>query len=71
MGFGSEALGRLQSVPVSANKQPAVAVYRRRPNDNEYRPLALDVLRFDGGVVSEIAVFGPDVFAAFGLPLTM
>jgi RNA polymerase sigma-70 factor (ECF subfamily) len=70
-GFGTEAVGRLQSVRVAANKQPAVAVYRRRPNETEYRPLALDVLRFDGGVVSEIAVFGPDVFAAFGLPPTM
>jgi RNA polymerase sigma-70 factor, ECF subfamily len=70
-GFGSETLGRLQSVPLSANKQPAVAVYRRRPNETEYRPLALDVLRFEGGVVSEIVVFGPDVFAAFGLPATM
>jgi RNA polymerase sigma-70 factor, ECF subfamily len=70
-GFGTEALGRLQSVPVAANRQPAVAVYRRRPNGTEYKPLALDVLRFEGGVVAEIVVFGPDVFAAFGLPPTM
>ena len=32
-GFGSEAAGRFQSVRVAANKQPAVAVYRRRPNE--------------------------------------
>jgi RNA polymerase sigma-70 factor (ECF subfamily) len=70
-GFGTDKLGRLQSVPVSANKQPAVAVYRRRPHDAEYKPLALDVLRFEGGVVAEIVVFGPDVFAAFGLPPTI
>jgi len=70
-GFGSETLGRLQSVPVSANRQPAVAVYRRRPDESEYKPLALDVLRFEGGVVAEIVVFGPDVFAAFGLPPSM
>jgi RNA polymerase sigma-70 factor (ECF subfamily) len=70
-GFGTEALGRLQSVPVAANRQPAVAVYRRRPDEADYKPLALDVLRFEGGVVAEIVVFGPDVFAAFGLPATM
>jgi len=70
-GFGSEALGRLQSVPVGANRQPAVAVYRRRPGESEYRPLALDVLRFEEGRVAEIVVFGPAVFPAFGLPATM
>ena len=70
-GFGSEALGRLQSVPVAANRQPAVAVYRRRPGESEYRPLALDVLRFEEGRVAEIVVFGPAVFPAFGLPATM
>jgi RNA polymerase sigma-70 factor, ECF subfamily len=70
-GFGTEELGRLQSVRVAANRQPAVAVYRKRPGEKEYRPLALDVLRFEGGRVAEIVVFGPDVFAAFGLPPTM
>jgi len=70
-GFGTEGLGRLQSVPVAANRQPAVAVYRRRPGETEYRPLALDVLRFEEGRVAEIVVFGPAVFPAFGLPATM
>jgi len=70
-GFGTDAVGRLQSVPVSANRQPAVAIYRKRPGGTEYRPLALDVLRFDDGRVAEIVVFGPDVFGAFGLPATM
>jgi RNA polymerase sigma-70 factor, ECF subfamily len=70
-GFGTDALGRLQSVPVAANRQPAVAVYRRRPGETEYRPLALDVLRFEEGRVAEIVVFGPAVFPAFGLPATM
>ena len=70
-GFGTDGLGRLQSVSVAANRQPAVAVYRRRPGETDYRPLALDVLRFEDGRVAEIVVFGPDVFAAFGLPATM
>jgi RNA polymerase sigma-70 factor, ECF subfamily len=70
-GFGSEALGRLQTVPVSANRQPAVAVYRKRPDGTEYRPLAMDVLRFEDGRVAEIVMFGPDLFTAFGLPSSM
>jgi RNA polymerase sigma-70 factor (ECF subfamily) len=70
-GFGTEALGRLHTVPVAANRQPAVAVYRRRLGETEYRPLALDVLRFEEGRVAEIVVFGPAVFPAFGLPATM
>ena len=70
-GFGTDAVGHLQPVSVSANRQPAVAIYRRGPNGTKYRPLALDVLRFEGGRVAEIVVFGPDVFGAFGLPPTM
>ena len=30
-----------------------------------------DVLRIEEGVITEIVVFMPDVFPAFGLPLTM
>jgi RNA polymerase sigma-70 factor, ECF subfamily len=67
-GFGSSSLGRLRCLNVRANGQPAVAVYLRRPGDTEYRPLALDVLRFENGLVAEVVVFGPKVFPAFGLP---
>ena len=70
-GFGSQAIGRLRCVPVRANGQPAVAVYVRRPDDAEFRPLALDVLRFQDGLVAEVVVFPPSVFPAFGLPRTM
>jgi RNA polymerase sigma-70 factor (ECF subfamily) len=70
-GFGSHSIGRLRCVPVRANGQPAVAVYVRRPDDAQFRPLALDVLRFEDGLVAEVVVFPPAVFGAFGLPRTM
>ncbi|MGH2970358.1 MAG: sigma-70 family RNA polymerase sigma factor [Solirubrobacteraceae bacterium] len=70
-GFGSEELGRFRCVPTSANLQPAVACYLRRPGDSEYRALALDVLRIEGGAVAEIITFDSNVFPAFGLPATL
>ena len=39
------------------------------PGESEYRPLALDVLRIEGGRVAEISSFVfPGLFPAFGLP---
>lgn len=70
-GFGSEEFGDLRCVATRANRQPAVACYVRRPGDGGHRPMALDVLRIELGLVAEINTFGPDVFAAFGLPATL
>jgi RNA polymerase sigma-70 factor, ECF subfamily len=70
-GFGSASFGELRCVPVSANRQPAVAVYVKRLGDTAYRPLALDVLKIEDDGVTEIVAFGPEVFAAFGLASTM
>jgi RNA polymerase sigma-70 factor, ECF subfamily len=70
-GFGSERFGRLHCVITRANLQPAVAAYVLRPGDATWRALALDVLRIEEGVITEIVVFAPDVFPPFGLPLTM
>jgi RNA polymerase sigma-70 factor, ECF subfamily len=55
-GFDPD-FGRLRSVVAGANLQPAAAHYLRRPGESEYRPLALDVLRVDGGLVAEIHSF--------------
>ena len=61
--------GQLRSLVTSANTLPAAAHYLRRPADSEYRPLALDVLRLEGGRVAEITTFVyPELFGAFGLP---
>jgi RNA polymerase sigma-70 factor (ECF subfamily) len=60
--------GKLRALPTAANRQPAAAWYLLRPGESEYRPLAVDVLRIEGGLVAEITSFVyPELFAAFGL----
>jgi RNA polymerase sigma-70 factor, ECF subfamily len=70
-GFGSDAFGAMRCVVTRANRQPAVACYVRRPGDDAYLPLALDVLRIQDGAVAEIITFGEEVFPAFGLPASL
>ena len=70
-GFGSERFGRLRCVVTHANLQPAVAAYLCRPGDSIWRALALDVLRIEGGLITEIVTFMPDSFQLFGLPILM
>jgi RNA polymerase sigma-70 factor (ECF subfamily) len=70
-GFGTEAFGRLRCVTTRANRQPAVACYVLGKDDTSYRALAVDVLRIEEGLVSEILTFGPEVFESLGLPGTM
>jgi RNA polymerase sigma-70 factor, ECF subfamily len=71
-GFGSpEVLGELRLVPVRANRQPGAANYVREPGDSEFRAMALDVLRFEAGRLVEMTAFPPELFPAFGLPLTL
>jgi RNA polymerase sigma-70 factor (ECF subfamily) len=67
-GFDPE-FGHLRSVVAGANRQPAAAHYLRPPGEKEHHPLALDVLRIEGGRVAEITSFvSPELFPAFGLP---
>ena len=54
-----------------ANLQPAVACYQCRPGDSTWRALALEVLRIEDGLITEIVVFMPENFPAFGLPMMM
>jgi RNA polymerase sigma-70 factor (ECF subfamily) len=70
-GFEPE-FGHLRGIVTGANTQPAAAYYLRQPGDSEYRPLAIDVLRIEGGLVAEISSFVfPELFPAFGLPSTL
>jgi RNA polymerase sigma-70 factor, ECF subfamily len=65
-------VGEYRLVPVSANRQPATAVYVRRPGDDEFRPITLEVLRIEGGKIAEIVDFSdPELLVAFGLPATL
>jgi RNA polymerase sigma-70 factor, ECF subfamily len=66
------APGDYRFVPTGANMQPAAAIYLRRPGDTAFRPLALEVLRIEGGQVVEIVDFGQlGLFAAFDLPAAL
>ena len=70
-GFGTEEFGRLRCVTTRANRQPAVACYVLPQGDTTYRALAVDVLRIEEGMISEIVTFGPEVFGSLGLPLIL
>ncbi|MEV6134767.1 RNA polymerase subunit sigma-70 [Nocardia sp. NPDC051990] len=63
--------GQWRGVPVSANRQPAMAGYIRRPGDPSYQAQVLNVVRVEHGRISEITAFRPEVFEAFGLPATL
>ena len=58
----------MRCVLTRANGQPAVAGYVRKPGDAGYEPLAIDVLRVQDGIVTEIVTFGRAVFDHFNLP---
>lgn len=70
-GFGTESFGRLRCVLTRANRQPAVAAYVLAPGDTTWRALAIDVLRIEEGVITEIVTFPGDLFPRFDLPLIL
>jgi RNA polymerase sigma-70 factor (ECF subfamily) len=58
-------------VPAAINLQPAFAVYLRAPGDSRHRPLALAVLQMEKGRVVEVIHWDrPELFEAFGLPMS-
>ena len=63
--------GRWRSLPTRANRQPAAAHYVQRPGDPIYRAQVLDVLRVVDGKLAEVTAFVPELFPAFGLPMTL
>ncbi len=67
-GFGECEYRDWKCRTTTANGQPAVAVYLRRPGAATYESFAMDVLRIEDGMVAEIITFGSDVFDWFGLP---
>jgi len=67
-GFGSEAFGSIRCLVTRANRQPAVANYVRKPGDDRYVPMALDVMTIADGLVIDIVTFDGSVFERFGLP---
>jgi RNA polymerase sigma-70 factor (ECF subfamily) len=62
-------LGHWRMLPITANRQPGVAGYLRRPGDDTFRPSVICVLRFEQGKLIDVAAFEqPSLFPAFGLP---
>jgi RNA polymerase sigma-70 factor (ECF subfamily) len=56
-GFGSDWFGDFRCVVTRANGMPAVACYLRKPGAAAFRPLALDVLQIEDGLIKEITTF--------------
>jgi RNA polymerase sigma-70 factor (ECF subfamily) len=67
-GMGTEEFGDFRCLRTSANLQPAVACYLKRPGGSRHEALALDVLRIEEGEIADITSFTSAVFPAFGLP---
>ena len=58
----------LRLVPISVNRQPALAAYQWDDAEGVHLPLTIDVLRVSGGAISEVTIFGAEQFARLGLP---
>ena len=64
-------MGSWRLVPVRANRMPGAASYLLSPGDTLYRAFKFDIMRIQDSVVTEITTFHPELFPAFGLPLTL
>jgi RNA polymerase sigma-70 factor (ECF subfamily) len=62
----------VRSIPIAANRQPAMGVYLQRPGETAYRAWAIVVLGVLDGKLREISSFAsPELFARFQLPQTL
>jgi RNA polymerase sigma-70 factor (ECF subfamily) len=60
---------RISIIPTRANRQPALAVYRREGEGVVYRAWGIWVLTADGDAIAEVTAFvDPPLIAKFGLP---
>jgi RNA polymerase sigma-70 factor (TIGR02960 family) len=67
-GFGRGEYADWKCRTTTANGQPAVAMYLRRPGASTYEAFTMDVLRVQNGLIAEIITFDSDVFDWFRLP---
>lgn len=67
-GFGTPEYDDVRAFATQANRQPAVALYLRRPGAEHHTPMAVDLLLVKDGAVAEIVTFGPSEFPRLGLP---
>jgi RNA polymerase sigma-70 factor (ECF subfamily) len=61
--------GRLRSVPVTANGQPAFAVYQREPGGGYHAHAVLVLTVTRAGIARIVSFQNPGLFGSFGLPL--
>ena len=69
--FDRDSLGEWRLLPTRANRMPTAACYLRAPGETAFRAFKLDVIRVQDGLIAEVTTFGPQLFEAFGLPLTL
>jgi RNA polymerase sigma-70 factor (TIGR02960 family) len=70
--FGqARRMGEWRLVVAPANRMPCAASYLKAPGDTEFRAMKFDVLRVEGDQIVETTTFGPELFEAFGLSLTL
>jgi RNA polymerase sigma-70 factor (ECF subfamily) len=63
------ARDQFRFIPTRANRQPALALYRRDADGQVYRAWGLFVLSLDGPIIAAITAFrDPSLVAVFGLP---
>jgi RNA polymerase sigma-70 factor (TIGR02960 family) len=65
---GYPGMTGLRAVPTAVNRQPAIAHYLWREEEDAYLALTLDVLRISGGTVTEVTTFDAERFGSLGLP---
>jgi RNA polymerase sigma-70 factor, ECF subfamily len=67
--------GGLRVVPTAANGQPAFAAYQRSGADKQWSAHSIHVLALQDDIISTLTLFtppvGPQLFPAFGLPLSI
>ena len=70
-GFGDAEFGTFKCSATRANGQPGVVNYVRKPGADSYELFAVDVLRIEGGLITDITTFQGPALKPFGLPNTL
>lgn len=70
--LAGQAAGRWKLVPIRANNVPGFAFYVLDEGAGKYIPFALQLLQFEGELLSDVTTFGaPQLFPAFKLPAVL
>src|SRR5215467_3862418 len=74
-GWALKPYGGFRLVPTAANRQPAFAAYSRTGAEAPWAAHSIHVLSLEQDMISALTLFpkpmGPQLFPAFGLPLTL